>query len=234
MNIFVCRSADVFAADFVAGLRQAEGVNIVHVSSSVQDSIDHFGNYEVDAALVGGAEGIHIANIGMNCVDAGLYAPHKRLVLARDITTSLLVQAANGGFDDVIDVESRDAVDRLRDAVEGRHTLRDHDEWRNLEFVLDTSAIEISYHDALDREIVAMVAVGQSNQEIAECIHLSYQTVRNRISRILDDSGVRNRTQLASIYLRQQYSMTFDRVANFHGSNDPSGSQLERSGNTAA
>jgi DNA-binding NarL/FixJ family response regulator len=228
VNVFFCRSAVIFASDFLEVLEQADGINVVHAASSVQDAIDHFGNFEVDAALVGGAEGIHIANIGMNCVDASQFKKHKRLVLARETSTSLLVQAVNGGFDNVVDITESDAIDRLRESVEGRHSLRDHPEWRNLEFVLDTSTKEISYHDDLDREIVAMVAVGQSNHEIAECIHLSYQTVRNRISRILDDSGIRNRTQLASIYLRQQYSMTFDRVVN------PRETQPERRGDTAA
>ena len=70
MNVFVCRSAFVFAPDFVDVLRTSSEVNVVHVSGSVQDSIDHFRDYHVDVALVGGAEGIHIANIGMRCVDA--------------------------------------------------------------------------------------------------------------------------------------------------------------------
>ena len=231
MNVFVCRSAFVFAPDFVDVLRTSPDVDVVHVSGSVQESIDNFGNYHVDVALVGGTEGIHIANIGMKCVDSSRFMEHKRVVLARDVTMSLLVQAVNGGFDDVVDITGADPVGHLRDAVEGRHSVRDHPEWRSLEFVLDTSTVEISYHDALDHEIVAMVAVGQSNYEIAECIHLSYQTVRNRISRLLDDSGIRNRTQLASIYLRQQYAMSLGRVDRPDG---PSSSQPVRRGDTAA
>ena len=231
MNVFVCRSAFVFAPDFVDVLRMSGEVNVVHVSGSVQESIDHFRDYHVDVALVGGAEGIHIANIGMKCVDADQFGEHKRVVLTRGITVSLLVQAVNGGFDDVVDITGIDPIGALRDAVEGRHSVRDHAEWRSLEFVLDTSAVEISYHDDLDREIVAMVAVGQSNHEIAECIHLSYQTVRNRISRILDDSGIRNRTQLASIYLRQQFALSLGHVDRPDG---PSAPQPSRRGDTAA
>lgn len=231
MNVFVCRSAFVFAPDFVDVLRASNDVNVVHVSGSVQESIDHFHDHHVDVALVGGAEGIHIANIGMKCVDATQFADHKRVVLARGITMSLLVQAVNGGFDDVVDITGMDPVGSLREVAEGLHSVRDHAEWRNLEFVLDTSTVEISYHDDLDREIVAMVAVGQSNHEIAECIHLSYQTVRNRISRILDDSGIRNRTQLASIYLRQQFAMSLGHVDRLDG---PSSPQPSRRGDTAA
>lgn len=234
MNVFVCRSAALFSPDFVDVLRGSDRVTVVHVATSVQDAIDRFHEYPVDMALVGGAEGIHIANIGMNCVDPSQFKEHKRVVLARGITTALLVQAANGGFDDVVDITGKDPVESLREVVEGRHSLRDHAEWRNLEFILDTSAVEIIYHDDLDREIVAMVAVGQSNHEIAECIHLSYQTVRNRISRILDDSGIRNRTQLAAIYLRQQYSVTLDKVVYGPGASGPVPPQLSRSGDTAA
>ena len=231
MNVFVCRSAFVFASDFVDVLRTSSEVNVVHVSGSVQESIDHFRDYHVDVALVGGAEGIHIANIGMRCVDAAEFGEHKRVVLAQGIRVSLLVQALNGGFDDVVDITGIDPIGALREVVAGRHSVRDHAEWRSLEHVLDTSSVEISYHDDLDREIVAMVAVGQSNHEIANCIHLSYQTVRNRISRILDDSGIRNRTQLASIYLRQQFSMSLGHVDRHDGPKSP---QPLRRGETAA
>lgn len=55
--------------------------------------------------------------------------------------------------------------------------------------------------DETDREIVQLVASGFTDREIAEIVNYSHQTVRNRLSRILGDSGARNRTHLACMYL---------------------------------
>lgn len=51
--------------------------------------------------------------------------------------------------------------------------------------------------DAIDREILDLVSVGMQDADIANVVHASTQTVKNRISAMLDRSGYRNRTQLA-------------------------------------
>jgi DNA-binding NarL/FixJ family response regulator len=56
-----------------------------------------------------------------------------------------------------------------------------------------------------DRAIVALVARGLTNRDIARELHMSYQTVRNRLTRIFDLTGVTNRTQLAIGWLRSSH-----------------------------
>lgn len=51
--------------------------------------------------------------------------------------------------------------------------------------------------DAIDREILDLVSVGMQDADIADVVHASTQTVKNRISAMLERSGYRNRTQLA-------------------------------------
>jgi len=48
-----------------------------------------------------------------------------------------------------------------------------------------------------ERDIVKLVAEGASNKEIAAKLHLSENTVRNRLGDILGKLGVSNRTQVA-------------------------------------
>ena len=51
--------------------------------------------------------------------------------------------------------------------------------------------------DETDRHILRLLADGQSDKQIAEAVYLSVQTVRNRVSRLLNRFGKENRTQLA-------------------------------------
>jgi len=48
-----------------------------------------------------------------------------------------------------------------------------------------------------DREVLALVAVGFSNKEIAERLFLAEGTVKNRVSQLLEKIGARDRTQAA-------------------------------------
>ena len=56
--------------------------------------------------------------------------------------------------------------------------------------------------DQIDVEIVEMIAAGYSDRDIAAAVCLNHQTVRNHVSRILCESGARNRTHLAAMYLK--------------------------------
>ncbi|MDR1824799.1 MAG: response regulator transcription factor [Bifidobacteriaceae bacterium] len=53
-----------------------------------------------------------------------------------------------------------------------------------------------------EREIVALVAEGLDNRDIAAQLYMSEGTVRNHISAILAKLDLKNRTQLAVLYLR--------------------------------
>ncbi|MBQ9580432.1 MAG: response regulator transcription factor [Lachnospiraceae bacterium] len=53
-------------------------------------------------------------------------------------------------------------------------------------------------------EVIQLVAEGFSNKEIAQKLFLSEGTVRNYLSTILEKLGLRDRTQLAIFYLKNQ------------------------------
>ena len=68
----------------------------------------------------------------------------------------------------------------------------------------DAHAMVVNLADDIDREIVRLISRGYADREIAQCVFLSPQTIRNRVSRLLDRSGARNRTHLAVLYVRGQ------------------------------
>lgn len=55
-----------------------------------------------------------------------------------------------------------------------------------------------------ERDVLVGVVRGFTNAEIAEHLSLSPHTVRNHISRILQKTGLRNRSQLATLFVREQ------------------------------
>lgn len=55
-----------------------------------------------------------------------------------------------------------------------------------------------------EAEIIALVAEGMNNKEIASALYLSEGTVRNYLSVILEKLQLRDRTQLAVFYYKNQ------------------------------
>ena len=54
------------------------------------------------------------------------------------------------------------------------------------------------------REVVALVADGKSNREVAEALCISEGTVKNYVTKILETMGVSDRTKLAILLVRHQ------------------------------
>jgi DNA-binding CsgD family transcriptional regulator len=60
---------------------------------------------------------------------------------------------------------------------------------------------EITDGDPLNLQILSLLAIGRGDKEIAVSVFLSHQTVRNRVSAMIQRSGMRNRTELVLHYL---------------------------------
>jgi DNA-binding CsgD family transcriptional regulator len=126
--------------------------------------------------------------------------PPALLVVQDAPSTALRVMAAHAGARGVLDplaewstiTDDLNAV--LLDRVSG---IFDHPIWDDIESPLDPFALEVDIKDDTDRDIVDLVTLGLSDREVAAGVHLAEQTVRNRLSRILESSGLKNRTQLA-------------------------------------
>ena len=63
---------------------------------------------------------------------------------------------------------------------------------------------------ALDAKIARLVAYGLSDQEIAEILNYRHQTIRNRVSKMLGDFGLKNRTELSLMALRSSFYEMLD------------------------
>lgn len=176
------------------------GVNDFSVTHVVEDAVDLLGAGDVDIVVTGRhcARGLMelVATMGEKVRSRSKFA------LMTSVQNSGIVRlAAELEFDAIVDV--------YQDPVAVHQQLRNivlmAEEWRHS---VDTPAspvmLFLATRDALDRSIIAHVALGLTDKQIASEIGLAPQTVRNRLSKVMVDAGLTNRTQLAHMWLREQ------------------------------
>lgn len=120
-------------------------------------------------------------------------------VVQHEPSVALRVLASHSGAVGVVDpLDDWDSITRaLERAVAQSVPDDDHRIWTEVERPLNGYGDAIEMRDDVDRDIVDLVSLGLADREVAAAVHLAEQTVRNRLSRILEHSGLKNRTQLA-------------------------------------
>lgn len=123
--------------------------------------------------------------------------PTRRILIGEAPSAMSVAQAIWMGFDGVID-------------------LSRHAGSASVGFLLDEPATPVEYlrlsatgapivaicHDKTDIRILTGIVEGLTDPEIAEKLHYAVQSIRNRVSRILAESGARNRTHLVALFLQ--------------------------------
>jgi len=126
--------------------------------------------------------------------------PQRRIICTASASAQLLQWASDQFYDGVIDLTDFRNTFSI-DAMELLTAEKGHGH-ASVSFPLTTNVPTfIPYRDSIDESIVRLISYGFNNQEIAENVFLSVQTVRNRISRLLEESGARNRTHLSTMFL---------------------------------
>jgi len=129
------------------------------------------------------------------------------ILLRRRVTTSVVYRALAGGIHDVVELEQslQELIEDLLSSIVDRRPCHLRYLDRSTEVLRRDVYSRLSLNGETEREIVGLVAAGYTDREIAELVHFSHQTIRNKISRILDESNLRNRTQLATSYLIERF-----------------------------
>ena len=199
MKILIQNTTPINAAGLAALLRLEAPDASIFIAHSGKEAMEIVAQHSVDVCI---ATPYLLTNSDhpMQLIPENTDGNHVKVVGVQALTKSVLQDAEKAGYDGVIDLNSTigNLVNEIEKIKNGEKTL--HEQIVAFEKSHHPS-MPFSLRDDMDRQIVSLIGLGYSDQQIANTVFLSCQSVRNRISRILRDSKLQNRTQLAVSYL---------------------------------
>ncbi len=138
---------------------------------------------------MGGVETVRALRAGEN--------PARVLIVTSFTDPAVVVPAVRAGASGIVfkDIEPRDLASAIR-SVHAGHVLLPPEVAAAL---LSTSVAtdRLAALTAREREVLAEIALGRSNREIAKALSLAEKTVKTHVSNVLMKLGVADRTQAA-------------------------------------
>lgn len=199
MRVAVIVKEQLYGRPMAAVLRQGGVSGLIAIATEADELVSLVNDGEVDVVFV-----------GSRAVDTFVTARESFTFEARSkvrfaLATShqnneVLRLAADSGFDGVVDMHQ----DRVAIHQQLRNLMLMSGEWSILPTTPTPEQLFFASRDATDRLIVERVVLGMTDKQIADDVHLAPQTVRNRLSKMMADAGVNNRTHLATYWLREQ------------------------------
>lgn len=211
MKILIRNTTPVNAAGLAALLRLEAPDSSIFIAQSCKDAEDIAFQHNIDACI---ATPYLLTNSEhpMQLIPDITQGNHVKVVGVQALTKSVLQDAEKAGYDGVIDLNNSVGryISEITAFKTGQKTL--HEQIVAFEKSHHPS-MPFSLRDDMDRQIVSLIGLGYSDQQIANTVYLSCQSVRNRISRILRDSKLQNRTQLAVSYLCEHMGVVLGTTA---------------------
>jgi DNA-binding NarL/FixJ family response regulator len=175
--------------------------DFLNVAESINEAVEAA---EPDVIVVD-AVWLHLAALLGHLLDQHGAHRARVVVAAQCVDQIFLAQLAHRGYLDCLDLSlpTSDLVDQLCRFVDRATLPNDRTEsplWGTIPLPPTVDGHHDTPRDEIDHEILCLLSVGMQDIDIAHIVHISPQTVKNRISAMLERSGLRNRTQLAWLH----------------------------------
>lgn len=206
-RILVCDDHPVFRGGLAAALEAEDDLEVVGEVGSIA---------ELRAGLATGSADLVLLDVdlpdGSGDTVVAEVAGHAHVVmLSAHDQPNLVRRAMQDGAVGFIrkDAEPTELLRLVRRAAEGKTALSG-DMALRLADSLRRDPDERAFDEALaslsprQREVVALIADGRSNREIADELCISEGTVKNYVTRVLEVMGVADRTKLAVLLVRHE------------------------------
>lgn len=206
-RILVCDDHPVFRGGLAAALEAEPDLEVVAQAGSIAELRERLEASAADLVLLD----VDLPDGGGDTVVAEVATSTHVVVLSAHDQPGLVRRAMQDGAVGYIrkDADPVELLRLVRRAAEGRTALSGDMALRLAES-LRRDPDERAFDDALDslsprqREVVALIADGRSNREIADTLCISEGTVKNYVTRILEVMGVSDRTKLAVLLVRHE------------------------------
>lgn len=198
--MLLCDDHDLFAQTLAFTLSAESDIDVIATARSIDTAIDLFTD-DYDVAIVdvrlGDDNGLRLVEwISTNRPDC------RTIVLtAFDSDESFVASHENGAYAYLIKSTSCDhLISVIRDVADGRRFISDVNVAPAKARLFRRQSRRLENLGESDQRLVSLIAQGLPDRQIAAEMHLSLQTIRNRVSRLLHTFEVANRTQLALIF----------------------------------
>ncbi len=206
MNVLIIDDDKLVSLSLKTILEADPQVTIAGIGENGEDAIQMYEQLKPDILLM------DIRMEGMSGLDAGSIILQKHpdariLFLTTFSDDEYIVKALHIGSKGYILKQNFESIVPALAAVYGGQTVFGDEITGKLpELIHSPAPVNFHQYDITEKEleIIREVADGKNNKEIAEKLFLSEGTVRNYLSTILEKLGLRDRTQLAVFYYKNQ------------------------------
>jgi two-component system response regulator DevR len=198
--VLLCDDHDLFAQTLAFTLGAEDDIDVTATASSVEAAIAQFSD-DHDVAIVdvrlGDDNGLRL----VEWVSSNRPNCHVIVLTAFESDDSFVASHEHGASAYLIKSTSCDhLISVIRDVATGRKFISDVNVAPAKGRLARKQTRRLENLSESDQRLVSMIAQGLPDRQIAAEMHLSLQTIRNRVSRLLHTFEIANRTQLALIF----------------------------------
>lgn len=190
--------------------------DLVGIETDTEEAVRKIREESVDVVLLGKGRMCEWSRVWHEGRFDDVRRPCVMLITTLPVSTATLLEASGMGIQDVADLTmDRDEIGRRMLAMHRRAGECEAAEAPIVNDRLDGHQLLREISDETDRRILALIAQGKFDKEISDEVFLSLQTIRNRVSRMLAETGAKNRTHLAVMFTTE-FQGRFDVPADEH------------------
>lgn len=190
--------------------------DLVGIETDTEEAVRKIREESVDVVLLGKGRMCEWSRVWHEGRFDDVRRPCVMLITTLPVSTATLLEASGMGIQDVADLTmDRDEIGRRMLAMHRRAGECEAAEAPIVNDRLDGHQLLREISDETDRRILSLIAEGKFDKEISDEVFLSLQTIRNRVSRMLAETGAKNRTHLAMMFTTE-FQGRFDVPADEH------------------
>ncbi len=198
IKVVICDDHTLFRQAVESMVDSHPDMTVVAGAGSVDEGIEALKAHEPDVAVVdvrlGEGNGVMVAQWAKAHLNQC-----KVIMISAFSSDRVTVDAYTASASAFVlkQITADELLQTIADVAVGLNFISPEDARSSQERLNQSKSQVLSDLSPSDRHILSLLATGKTDPEIATVMYLSTQTIRNRMSRLLGEFGLANRTQLA-------------------------------------